>query len=243
MHKYKYIFCLCLILTVSMTVAAAEDPPFFNATYKLYSRGLEIAQMERSLHRQGPNGYTYTSVTDTVGLVALFHKDHIVEESRWKIVDNQIHPQNYTYIRKGGKKNRRINIDFDWTNKIINNIVNERQRQMPLQAGMLDKLLYQYALMRDLGNNMTEVTYEVTDGGKMKKYHFIKMEEEVIQTPLGPVHTVKLHKVGQDDKSKLVFWSAPSFDYLPVKVESTDEDGHTTMALIQTLTWDNRDPS
>ena len=237
MDKCKFICCLCLILAVNMAFATAEGPPFFNATYKLFSRGLEIAQMERSLHKQGVDGYIYTSITDTVGIVAMFHKDHIVEESQWKIVENQIRPQNYTYIRNGGKKNRRINIDFDWANKIINNVINERQKQMPLQVGILDKLLYQYALMRDLGSNQAEIAYEITDGGKMKKYHFAKMEEALIQTPLGPFQTVKLQKVGQDDKSKLIFWSAPSLNYLPVKVESTDEDGHTTIALIQTLTW------
>ena len=237
MDKCKFICCLCLILAVNMAFATAEVPPFFNATYKLFSRGLEIAQMERSLHKQGVDGYIFTSITDTVGIVAMFHKDHIVEESQWKIVENQIRPQNYTYIRNGGKKNRRINIDFDWANKIINNVINERQKQMPLQVGILDKLLYQYALMRDLGSNHAEIAYEITDGGKMKKYHFAKMEEALIQTPLGPFQTVKLQKVGQDDKSKLIFWSAPSLNYLPVKVESTDEDGHTTIALIQTLTW------
>ena len=236
MHKCKFIYCLGLILTITMTDVAAE-PPFFNATYKLFSRGLEIAQMERSLQKQGEDGYTYTSITDTVGLVAMFHKDHIVEESRWKIVDNQIYPQYYTYIRNGGKKTRRINIDFDWSGRIINNVVNERRRQMPLRVGILDKLLYQYALMRDLGNNPAEITYEVTDGGKMKIYHFVKMEDELLKTPLGPVQTVKLQKVGQDDKSRLIFWAAPSLEYLPVKVESTDEDGHTTIALIQTLQW------
>jgi hypothetical protein len=237
MHICKFIYCAYLVLAANSAVAKEEEPPFFNATYKLFSSGLEIAQMERTLHKQGEDGYIYSSITDTIGLVAMFHKDHIVEESHWKIVDNHIRPLHYTYIRNGGKKTRRINIDFDWDRKLISNIVNERHQQMPLQTGILDKLLYQYALMRDLRNNQAEIAYELTDGGKMKKYNFAKMEDEIVQTPLGPLPTVKLQKIGQDDKSKLIFWSAPSLKYLPVKVESTDEDGHTTTAIIQTLTW------
>ena len=237
MHISKFIYCAFLGLAVNMTVAEEEEPPFFKATYKLFSSGLEIAQMERKLHKEGEEGYIYSSITDTVGLVAMFHKDHIVEVSQWKIVDNHIRPLNYTYSRDRGKKNRRINIDFDWDNKIINNVVNEKYRQMPLQAGILDKLLYQYALMRDLRNNQAEIAYEVTDGGKMKKYNFAKMEDENMQTTLGLLHTVKLQKIKHDDKSRLIIWAAPSLKYLPVKVESTDEDGRTTTALIQTLTW------
>ena len=237
MHIGKYIYCAFLSLAVNMTVVAEEEPPFFKATYKLFNSDLEIAQMERKLQKQGEEGYIYSSITNTVGLVAMLYKDHIVEESKWKLVDNLIRPLNYTYIRNGGKKIRRINIDFDWDKKIINNVVNERYRQMPLQTGILDKLLYQYALMRDLRNNQAEIAYEVTDGKKMKKYNFAIMEEEFVKTPLGPLQTVKLQKVKHDDNSKLIIWAAPSLKFLPVKVESTDDDGTMVTAIIQTLTW------
>lgn len=237
MHRLKFIYCACLIFTANIILAAEQEPPLFNATYKLFSSGLEIAQMDRSMHRQGPYEYIYSSNTDTVGLVALFHKDHIVEESHWKLVDNQVRPLDYSYIRSRGKKDRRINVQFDWDKKIINNVINDRQLQMPLETGMLDKLLYQYALMRDLMNNQAEIGYDVTDGGKMKKYNFARLEEEIVQTPLGDLQTLKLQKVRHGDNSKLVIWSAPALRFLPVKVESTDEDGRTTTALIQTLTW------
>ena len=108
---------------------------------------------------------------------------------------------------------------------------------MPLQAGILDKLLYQYALMRDLRDNPAEIAYDVTDGGKMKKYDFAIMNEEIVQTPLGPLQTVRLQRIGHDDKSMLIIWAATALKYLPVKVESTDEDGRTTTAIIQTLIW------
>ena len=239
MQIVKFIYCAGLFFSiVTGRVAMAEqEPPLFNATYSLFSSGLEIAQMERTMRKQGEDEYLYSSNTSTVGLVAVFHKDHIVEESRWKLVDNQVRPLVYTYQRSRGKKDRRINIQFDWDNKLINNVVNERRKQMPLEEGMLDKLLYQYALMRDLLNNQPEIAYDVTDGGKMKKYNFDRMEEEVVHTPLGDLQTVKLQKVKHDDTSKLIIWSAPSLGYLPVKVESTDEDGRATIAIIQSLTW------
>jgi len=240
MQIVKLIYCIILVFTIaaaSNVMADQEPPPLFTATYNLFSSGLEIAHMERNMRQQGEHEYIYSSNTNTVGLVAVFHKDHIVEESRWKLVNNQVRPLTYNYLRTRGKKDRRINIQFDWDNKLINNVVNERQRQMPLAEGILDKLLYQYALMRDLMNNQQEIAYDVTDGGKMKKYNFVRMEDEIVHTPLGDLQTVKLQKIKHDDASKLVIWSAPSLRYLPVKVESTDEDGTTTTAIIQTLVW------
>ena len=63
------------------------------------------------------------------------------------------------------------------------------------------------------------------------------MGDEIVQTPLGPLQAAKLQRIKHDDQSRLIIWAAPSLKYLPVKVESTDEDGRTTTALIQTLTW------
>ena len=233
----RFIHCFCLIVTAHIAFAAEQEPPFFNATYKLFNSGLEIAQMERTLRQQENNEYIYSSTTETVGLVAMLHKDHIAEVSHWKLAGGRIIPLQYTYVRNGSRKDRRITIDFDWDKKVINNQSNERRRQMVLQIGIMDKLLYQYALMRDLLNNQAEMAYDVTDGGKMKKYNFEKLEEEIVHTPLGDLQTVKLHKIKHADKSKLIIWSAPALKYLPVKIESTDENGNTTTALIQTLTW------
>lgn len=237
MPVYKYIHFLFAMLAAHTAAAAEQNPVFFNAVYALFSNGLEIARMERSMRPHGDNEYLYSSITDTVGLVTLIHKDHIAEESHWKLDGTRVVPLLYSYVRSGGRKERRITINFDWDKNEIINRVNDRNRHMELRIGILDKLLYQYALMCDLRNHQSELVYDVTDGGKMKKYHFAQLGEEVVHTPMGDLKTLKLHKIKQDDASKLIIWSAPEFNFLPVKIEATEEDGRTTTGVIQSLVW------
>jgi hypothetical protein len=237
MKRYQhYSFLVFLLLTANQLMADEAHPLSFQATYKLFSGGLEIAQMERTMSKSAGDEYIYRSKTQTIGLVAVFHKDLIEEESRWKLVDGEVFPVNYSYNRSKGKKNRKVNIFFDWDNNVMINEIRDQRLNMPLESGVLDKLLYQYALMRDVKNNNFPITYNIADGGKMKTYHFERLGDETIQTPLGNFNTVKIQSNESKDDKKLVIWCAPELKYLPIKVEHTEEDGRVTTAVIQTLT-------
>jgi hypothetical protein len=235
MKCYQQYGITAFLLFFAGHLMAEELPALsFQATYKLFSSGLEIAQMERTMNKLEDDEYIYRSTTQTIGLVAAFHKDRIVEASRWKLINGQISPLNYSYLRSKGKKNRKVNIFFDWERNIMINEIRDQRLNMPLESGVLDKLLYQYALMLDVKNNNFPITYNIADGGKMKTYHFERLGNETVQTPLGDFNTVKIRSDDPKDEKKLVIWCAPALKYLPIKVEHT-EDGRITTAVIQSL--------
>jgi len=235
MQKILYSLLAAVLLIVSVTVSAKDQPVTFDAVYKLFSSGFELAEMKRSI-KQLPSGeYLYRSDTKTIGIVSVFYKDRIIEESKWHIEEGQLYPLHYTYTRKKSDRNRHVNIEFDWDKKIILNRVNDNLWKMPLEKGMLDKLLYQYAIMRDLPVKRFPITYSIADGGKMKSYHMERLGNEKVDTPLGKLHTVKLQNIKPGDDRKLIIWCAPKFKYLPVKVEHTEDNGRVTTAIIQKL--------
>ncbi len=218
---------------LSDNLAASDRVVTFDAVYQLSSSGFVLAEMKRSI-KQLPSGeYLYRSDTRTIGIVAMFYKHKIVEESRWKLEQGQLYPLKYTYDRTRDKKSKHVDIDFDWANKIIFNRVNDNLWKMPLEDGTLDKLLYQYAVMRDLPDK-EYLTYTVADGGKMKTYHLQRIGKEVVNTPLGKVETIKVRNIKSKDDRLLMIWCAPKYKYLPVKVEHT-EDGTVTTAILQKL--------
>jgi len=141
MQLTKYLLCASLLAFAEMVMTAEEEPPLFRASYHLYSSGLQIAHMERNLTRNSAQEYLYSSDTRTVGLVAALHKDHIVEESRWTLQAGEVRPLAYHYQRSSSKKERTINIHFDWGKNEIANTINDRHLLMPLKPGILDKLV------------------------------------------------------------------------------------------------------
>lgn len=237
MHAFKICILLTLTVTSCNQVLAdnQQSPPLFKAVYKLYTSGLEIGESERIISKTPDDEYNYRSESRSTGLVAMFYKDHIIENSRWKYIDNKFIPIDYSYIRYRGEKDREINIRFDWQNQLLRNQVNEKKYEFPLTEGMLDQLSYQYALMHDLYNGHVPEKYSVADGRKIKTYFFEKVGKENVITPLGDLETVKLLRTRENDDGKLVLWCAPKYGYLPVKIEKTDDDGRLINAVIQNI--------
>jgi hypothetical protein len=233
MQIFKQYILFTTLLASLAVVADEQVPPSFKATYKLYYSGMEVGETERSISMTGNDEYIYRSESRTVGLAAVFRDDHIVEQSQWRVIERQIYPLDYSYVRTG-KKDREVMIHFDWDNNLITSRVKNKTRETPLESGVLDKLLYQYAIMRDLQNGHFPKSYMIADGGKsMQIYNFDRMGEEKVNTPLGDLNTIKVQNTKPNDTRKLVFWFAPELKYMPVKIEHTEEDGSITTAVIQ----------
>ena len=235
MYKISYMLTLVLFLAPAAAEPAGQFTEF-SASYKLYGKGMEVADIVRTFQHTRDDRYIYRSESQTTGLVSLFRDDHIIEESRWKLANGELIPLDYSYRHTGSKKNRDVDIRFDWDKGEIINRVNDHTWKMPLEKGVLDKLLYQFAIMVDLQRGLFPETYTIADGGKMKTYHFEHLGRETVSTPLGKLDTIKILRQKPDDTRRSVFWCAEQFNYLPVKVRHTEDDGLETTAIIQSLT-------
>lgn len=207
----------------------------FRAEYSLYAKNTRAAQVIRSLTRLDDNSYEYRSETKTVGLISLFRKLRIVESSRLILEERMLKPVYYSYGRTGYRKKRDVSIEFNHADNKIKNTINGDFWHLPMEPAVMDKLLYQLAIMHDLQNGRIPASYRIADGGGIKSYSFEKLGEEVVETPLGSFNTVKMlrHKPGSSRKS--VFWCAPDLEFLQVKVEHTEKDGSTTVAVLKSL--------
>lgn len=158
-------------------------------------------------------------------LSRFFYKLHILEESRWHLQDQQLQPLDYSYKRIKKKKERYKKTIFDWKNSQANFVGDGKKSSFDLEPGMTDKLLYQINIMRDLTMGHHPTTYTVVDGMKIKTYHFEYLGEERIDTPIGRLDTIKLARQKPGEKENTILWCANELNYLPIKVESTDDDG------------------
>lgn len=216
----------------------AEQPPaptLFEADYSIHMKGARVARMKRRFHQLDSGIYQYHSETRTTGLISIFRKDRIVETSNWQLQNQKLIPVEYYYSHSGGKKDRLVNISFDWENKRITNSIDGSSWKMPTSPNVMDKLLYQLALMYDLQAGRIPLHYTVADGGKTKTYNFEILGEELLETPLGEFQTLKLERHKPNSKRKSILWCATQLEYLPVKVENIEKDGRVSVALIRSL--------
>jgi len=229
------LICACLGAMRAAVPAGADAAPDFEAEYALYMKGMKVAEMERRFSRSGDGQYLYRSDTETTGLFSLFRDDRITEESRGRLNSDAPRPLHYQYSHTGSKKHRKVSIRFDWDRNEVINLVNGDAWKMDLEPGVVDKLLYQFIIMQDLNAGKRHLKYIIADGGRTKTYHFEPEGEEVIETPLGRLKTLKLIRNKPNSRRETTLWCAEELNYLPVKVRNIEDDGNVTTAIVQSL--------
>jgi len=221
------LFCLVL-----PPPAQAEDLPVrtYTARYDFTANRLPIARMERRLRAEGNGRYVFESKSEATGMLSILFSDNIDESSLWELADGRLRPLKYQYHHTGRKQGERHAVlDFDWKKGVVTNRINNDPWTMKVPTGALDKLLYQYALMRDLQAGRKTLSYDIADGGELKTYVFERMGSESIATPLGRLQTEKLQRI--HGSRRTVIWCAATLDYLPVRIEQHKDGKVLTMEI------------
>lgn len=229
------LLAMLLLLGPVSSSAADGTPAQFDADYALYIKGVKVADMQRTLTHLHDGKYRFRSYTHATGLISLFRDEHVVEQSTWEFDSGTLKPLRYLYARTGGSKERRVTVNFDWAKNLITNTVNGDSWKMPTQPLVMDKLLYQFAIMYDLEAGKHSLSYTIADGGKIKTYKFESRGQEKIDTPLGKLDTLKVVRYRRNSTRETTLWCAIRFKYLPVKVVHVNSHGNRTVAVIQAL--------
>ncbi|MFK8068165.1 MAG: DUF3108 domain-containing protein [Gammaproteobacteria bacterium] len=247
MPMKQYLFAVILSFLISIP-GQAELPGSFSAIYSLHFDDLRVGVMERHfIHKEDGSG-TFESNGKLTGLAALFRKDQINETSRWEMKDGNLRPVVYKYERTGGDSLKKEVHRFDWNKNTISSVTETGKNKLPLKPGLLDKLLYQLAIMQ-IKDPKAGLSYDLIDGTDLKNYQFEFMGEEELSTPMGKLKSYKFQRKRDDQnikegtkdttqkiaKRSTIIWCAPSLHYLPIRVDSIDKKGHLTSIIIKSV--------
>ena len=206
------------------TTLFAAVPPDFTATYKVSRGALTIGTTRIALTREPDGGYHYESHSWPARWATLFNKEKRHETSSGKLVDDRIQPHKYRYLRTGGDNERVAHLTFNWqTGTVVNNVAGSRWK-MSIPKGTLDKLATQLGMMQGLAQDRTDFSFDVADGGTLKKFRYRVIGEETLEVPAGTYRTVKVEKLSDNDRRRTLAWCAPRLSYLPVRIWRREKD-------------------
>lgn len=231
LRLFSYILLICF-----SHVAFATDIPDFSANYLVKLNGIQAGELKRTLTTENNGQRRFSSVSQAKGVFSFFKPDVVEETSVWSLEKDSVTPHEYLYQRTGGKKEKYLQMLFDWPNKHVSIDDKEHPWQLKIQKGVLDKLIYQISLMRDLDKGIEQIDYRIADGGRLKTYTIQVLGTETITTPLGQIETIKLSRQREKPNDReTTLWCAPALNYLPVKLEHVEDDTVFT-ALLRRLT-------
>jgi hypothetical protein len=182
-----------------------------------------MGEIERSLSQRKDGVYVQKSLIYTTGLLSVFRGDRFEEHSFWRWQDNAPLPQRYTYHYTGGSKGEVYEqLDFDWQQMEVDSLRDGKTTTLPIEQGVVDKLSYQIALVRDLRAGKREFMYKVADRGDIRHIRYEVVGEESVDTPWGKKKTIKVKRKTLTNERITILWFAPALDYMVVKLIQND---------------------
>ncbi len=164
--------------------------------------------------------YTLQTLTETVGLAALFHPAKVVQTSEGTLGAEGIVPREFRVERMDRAAER---ARFDRDAMKVTLFSGERlRREAPLVAGSQDILsqIYQIGLARP-----ARVELMIATGKNYGRYAYEAVGEEKSATRFGELRTWHVKTSGQPGEQGMELWLAADYRNLPVRIRYLNRKG------------------
>jgi hypothetical protein len=224
------VFCL---LTCFSAPLLAAPPSGVQANYDVYMGGIRVATMSETFTRTQDH-YAIKSVSQAVGLLALFKPETISVNSTGTVNAHGLQPTTYTSTRKlDAHLNARA--DFDWVNHRLTLHDRAGQRSFPLATGTQDRLSAMYQLMFLPLQDMPLLKFDMTNGNKVDDYSYVITPGQSVTVPLGTFSALYAASPQEKNASRTEIWLATEHDNFPYKMVITDPDGHEFTQVLTSI--------
>ena len=175
------------------------------------------------------NRYSLRSELQAKGLLALFIKQRTLI-SEGTITENGLRPDKFQYIvEKDDQKTSTV--IFDWVNKtaLFQSKKELKVRVDALPEGTQDLLSFMYQSM--FIPPLNETKFNVANAKNIKEYDYEFAGEEMIESKIGKINTIHLHRTNEDGDETVDLWLAPDYLHLPVKIVQVGKKGTLEMYM------------
>jgi len=201
----------------------------FEAGFTAYRYGIPIGEVALTLIDEGGGRYSMRSGVRPSGPVSLIVSVEIDERVVGELEDDIPHPVSYRRQQTGDKE-RQVTLAFDWDGQTVSANKDGRETTLALRSRVVDPLSFYLLTMLDLKNGRSPDAYTLVMGNRLKTYQVRRHGEEILETPLGKLATVRIGRQRQGSSRVTAFWYAPDLGFLPVQVANI-EDGEVVLRL------------
>ena len=195
------------------------------------NKGTSNFRVGESIHTLDiDNGrYVLQATTSTAGIVKLFKSYELDQYSSGRYGKDGLQPDLYSEERKERFGKQRIAVEFDLAAQRAH-FSNGKDMALPPETQDILSVMYQFPPLAH-----TEIAaVSVCNGKKIEHYQFGVTVDETIDTPLGKLLTVHLHKLHAANEEGLDIWLAREYRLFPVKLRFTEKNGEVSGEAVIT---------
>lgn len=218
--------------TTNLAVVSPVAPSNFSATYKANIKGFavnatrELKTMDNGLYELSFRASSWAAKIDEVSIFSLN--------------GNYIQPITYAFKQSALGKKRERNLEFLPSEQRISSTEKDTSQSIDnVDNKALDKLNYQLQLQFDLLNNKQNLHYKIADKDRLKDYRFDIIGEEVLDTALGQLTTIKVNVIRENANKITHIWFAKEWSHLLVQLKQFEGSKQKLSIKINTATVNN----
>lgn len=196
------------------------------AVYK--GKDFEVGQVRHSLEIGEDKNYVLQVKVNTTGIASFFKTYELNQQSSGILTSLGLRPARFSETKNTSKGRETNEALFAWEEKLLSF---SNGGSTPLPEHTQDIISFLYQLPQLLLNEGTISIY-ISNGRKLERYRLAIGEEEMIQTSLGRLRALKLHKLHAPGEEGLDIWLGLEYRLLPVKISTLDRDGQVAGEMV-----------
>ena len=204
-----------------------SDAPVLVARYHLHYNGFNVADITDKLFMDNDGRYHLRSHAKTKGLAAIYG-DIIRNSYGQALPDKGLVMEAYDQVSGRFTSEREGRIDLEGDRLLLRK--GKKLRDKPLPDPLFDFLSIVYQPY--VSGRVEDGSIWLTDGWRLKEYHYEVGEAEWISTGLHEdLRVIPVH-LRVDDDSERTVWLAPSLGYLPARAIVNKSGRRIEVALV-----------
>jgi Protein of unknown function (DUF3108) len=231
------IFLGAAIAATSGHATAAPAPTILNGFHTVYELRYAALRGDATIALQAtdvPNEYLYSVTTRTRGIARLLRPGTASEIARFRYDENGFRPLSYRLDDGIAKAENDSTIQFNWQTGIATSTHGTETVELPIRAGMLDRLTADIAAIQTLRKGEPLTGFDLVDRNEIRRYEYTLQGEETIRVPAGTFRTVKYMRRRPGSSRATLIWFAPDREYLPVKMTQLKR-GESVIEMFATV--------
>lgn len=231
MRRFVHLINCLLICVIAQPVQAATSPSRLEVAYDVLKGSLKIATIAETYVRINDH-YRIESVSEAVGLLALFKPETIRLTSEGSLTQSGLRPEFFSSQRKIDV-DRNTRADFDWAARLITLTDRGGRRTLPLPDDTQDRLSAMYQFMFLSLKPGSRLDFHMTNGSKVDIYNYLVASFQNETVPYSTFKSLYVASPIKTGESRTEIWLATGHANFPFKMTITDPDGGE---LTQVLT-------
>jgi len=188
----------------------------------------KIGEARHSLEIGDDKNYILRVGMNTTGLASIFKTFESEHQSSGTLTAQGLRPNKFSETKNTSKGKESLEAKFSWEEKILS-FSSGNSMPLPEQAQDVVSFLYQ---LSQLSLDNGAISIYISNGKKLERYEFTVGEEEMIQTHLGRLRALPLHKVHAQGEEGLDIWLGLEYRLLPVKLRMFDRKGQIAGEMV-----------